>query len=145
MIICYWQKVLTLFTNYWFTENIRCLFLLLQDKLTVHKKMNFSIKDLFSTCDILRIWSHLLKKPLMKTFLCGVNLYNFSKESLISISQSKTKTYKYDPVCHSWWKQYSVTTFTVFGLNFQSFSTCLGWTKTIIHTQILLEFCTVCK
>ena len=35
--------------------------------------MNFSIKDFFSKCDQicrkLRIWSHLLKKPLMKSFI----------------------------------------------------------------------------
>ena len=43
-------------------------------------KMKFSIKDFFSKCDqvrsFLRIWSHLLKKSLMETFIlfveCGV-------------------------------------------------------------------------
>ena len=41
--------------------------------------MKFSIKDLFSKCNQirrkLRIWSHLLKKSLMKNFifLCSVN------------------------------------------------------------------------
>ena len=34
--------------------------------------MKFSIKDFFSKCDqirsFLRIWSHLLKKPLMENF-----------------------------------------------------------------------------
>ena len=41
------------------------------------QKMKFSIKDFFSKCDQirrkLRIWSHLLKKPLMKKlhFLCS--------------------------------------------------------------------------
>ena len=41
-------------------------------------KMKFSIKDFFSKCDqirsFLRIWSHLLKKSLMKNFifLCSV-------------------------------------------------------------------------
>ena len=36
------------------------------------QKMKFSIKDFFSKCDqilsFLRIWSHLLKKPLMENF-----------------------------------------------------------------------------
>ena len=46
-------------------------------KLTLHKKMKFSIKDFFSKCDyihsFLRIWPHLLKKPLMQNFIfCAV-------------------------------------------------------------------------
>ena len=51
------------------------------------QKMKFSIKDFFSKCDqsrsFLRIWSHLLKKSLMKTsFLCSemfnsVNIVSF--------------------------------------------------------------------
>ena len=41
------------------------------------QKMKFSIKDFFSKCDqissFLRIWSHLLKKSLMKNFIfCAV-------------------------------------------------------------------------
>ena len=41
------------------------------------QKMNFSIKDFFSKCDQIRkklqIWSHLLKKSLMKNFIfCAV-------------------------------------------------------------------------
>ena len=41
-------------------------------------KMEFSVKDFFSKCDqirsFLRIWSHLLKKSLMKNFIfCEVN------------------------------------------------------------------------
>ena len=41
--------------------------------------MKFSIKDFFSKCDQicrkLRIWSHLLKKPLMENFIfCAVLL-----------------------------------------------------------------------
>ena len=44
-------------------------------------KMNFSIKDFFSKCDQLRIWSHLLKKSLMENFnfcavLEGIRCYN---------------------------------------------------------------------
>ena len=37
------------------------------------RKMKFSIKDFLSKCDqirsFLRIWSHLLKKSLMKNFM----------------------------------------------------------------------------
>ena len=37
------------------------------------QKMKFTIKDFFSKCDqirsFLRIWSHLLKKPLMENFI----------------------------------------------------------------------------
>ena len=41
------------------------------------QKTKFSIKDFFSKCDkirsFLRIWSHLLKKPLMENFIfCAV-------------------------------------------------------------------------
>ena len=47
---------------------------------TTTQKMKFSIKDFFSKCDQirrkLRIWSHLLKKSLMKTsFFCAVNIW----------------------------------------------------------------------
>ena len=43
----------------------------------LYKKMKFSIRDFFSKCDqilrFLRIWSHLLKKSLMKDFIfCAV-------------------------------------------------------------------------
>ena len=45
---------------------------------SLHKKMEFSIKDFFSKCDEIRrklwIWSHLLKKSLMENFIfCAVN------------------------------------------------------------------------
>ena len=41
------------------------------------QKMKFSIKDFFSKCDQIRwnvrVWSHLLKKPLMENFIfCAV-------------------------------------------------------------------------
>ena len=66
--------------------------------------MKFSVKDLFSKCDQsrrkLRIWSHLLEKPLTENFifLCSVNT-NYSifikNESLIllvlSFSESLIK------------------------------------------------------
>ena len=48
-----------------------------RSKVTLHKKMKFSIKDFFSKYDqirsYLRIWSHLLKKSLMENFIfCAV-------------------------------------------------------------------------
>ena len=47
-------------------------------KSTTAQKMKCSIKDFFSKCDqirsFLRIWSHLLKKSLMESFIfCAVN------------------------------------------------------------------------
>ena len=46
---------------------------------TLHKKMKFEIKDFLSKWDqihsFLRIWSYLLKKPLMENFIfCAVHL-----------------------------------------------------------------------
>ena len=45
----------------------------------MHKKMKFSIKDLFGKyeqiCSFLWIWSHLLKKSLMENFIfCPVQI-----------------------------------------------------------------------
>ena len=41
--------------------------------VTAHKKMKFFVKDFLGKCDQvlrkLRIWSHLLKKSLMKNFM----------------------------------------------------------------------------
>ena len=50
--------------------------------MTLHKKMEFSIKDFLSKCDQIRrklkIWSHLLKKSLIENFIfCAVWLYQF--------------------------------------------------------------------
>ena len=47
------------------------------------QKMKFSIKDLFSKCDQIRIqiriWSHLLKKSLMEKFIfCAVVFKGYS-------------------------------------------------------------------
>ena len=44
-------------------------------------KMTFSIKDVFGKLDqiriLLRIWSYLLKKPLMENFIfCAVDLFH---------------------------------------------------------------------
>ena len=44
---------------------------------TLHKKKKkkFAIKDFFSKCDQIQIWSHLLKKSLMENFIfCAVQL-----------------------------------------------------------------------
>ena len=53
--------------------------------LTIYtaQKMKFSIKDFFCKCDqirsFLRIWSHLLKKSLMKNFIfCTMVFLKFS-------------------------------------------------------------------
>ena len=53
--------------------------------------MIFFIKDFFSKCDqicrklrILRIWSHLLKKSLMKNFIfCAVSYWNFPAKHIL--------------------------------------------------------------
>ena len=50
-----------------------------QSQRSLHKKMKFSVKDFFSKCDQirgkLRIWSHLLKKSLVKNFIfCTVDI-----------------------------------------------------------------------
>ena len=53
--------------------------------LTLHNKMKFPIKDIFSKFDqvhsFLRIWSHLLKKSLMENIIfCTVYLSNYDIE-----------------------------------------------------------------
>ena len=52
----------------------------------MHKKMNFSVKNLFSKCEHirikLRIYSHLLNKSLTENFIfCVVNIIGFTTES----------------------------------------------------------------
>ena len=54
------------------------------------QKMRFSIKDFFSKCDqihsFLRIWSHLLKKSFMKSFIfCAL----YKKEKHLPMIQRK--------------------------------------------------------
>ena len=48
------------------------------------QKMKFSIKDFFSECDqirsFLRIWSHLLKKSLIKNFIFCAMMYPEEEE-----------------------------------------------------------------
>ena len=57
---------------------------------TLHKKINFSIKNSFSKCDQirrkLRIWSHLLKKSLIESliFYCS-DLFKHYKSSLFLV------------------------------------------------------------
>ena len=46
------------------------------------QKMKFSITDFFSRCDqirsILRIWSHLLKKPVIENFIfCSADFFKW--------------------------------------------------------------------
>ena len=70
-----WSEKDVLTTNLLHTIQISSLLLTYHTAL----RMKFSIKDFFSKCDqirsFLRIWSHLLKKPLMKNFifLCSVS------------------------------------------------------------------------
>ena len=56
------------------------------------QKMKFSIKDFFSKCDQirrkLRIWSHLLKKSLMESFIFCAVYDNFNPMKKI-FTQSK--------------------------------------------------------
>ena len=68
------------------------------------QKMKLSIKDFFSECDQnlrkLRIWSHLLKKPLVENLIfCAVqneNLWRLktSKDKNIESHQNFTGSYK---------------------------------------------------
>ena len=60
--------------------------------------MKFSIEDFFSKCDQirrkLRIWSHLLKKPVMENFIfCAVTRYKplFSDPIFIEFAYLFTK------------------------------------------------------
>ena len=63
---------------FWFYYLLRAIFLsklfnLFKSKTFTAQKMKFFIKGFFSKCDqigsFLRIWSHLLKKPLMENFI----------------------------------------------------------------------------
>ena len=57
---------------------------------TAETKMKFSMKDFFSKCDqmssFLRIWSHLLKKPLMENIIFGQCILLFSSISISTFS-----------------------------------------------------------
>ena len=65
-------------TNIYFVEVSYHVIMFLSEAL-LHKKMKFSIEDFFSKYDqihsFLWIWSHLLKKLLMKNFIfCAVRI-----------------------------------------------------------------------
>ena len=56
--------------------------------------MKFSIKDFFGKCDLirrnLRIWSHLLKKSLMKNFIfCAVYIQLTQRIPILQILATK--------------------------------------------------------
>ena len=61
----------------WFKDSVNCLV----PGMDIAQKMKFSIKNFFTKCDqirrFLRIWSHLLKKSFMKSFifLCSGTFY----------------------------------------------------------------------
>ena len=64
----YWLDQLNSLVNVWFSASLQ---------FSTTQKMKFSNKGFFSKCDpirsFLRIWSHLLKKSLMKNFIfCSV-------------------------------------------------------------------------
>ena len=66
-------------------KNLRLKFFLHRIELPLHKKLKFSIKYFFNKCDQirrkLRIWSHLLKKSLMESFIfCAVYLKKCSED-----------------------------------------------------------------
>ena len=63
-------------------------------KVFTARKMNFSIKDFFNKCDqirnLLRIWSHLLKKSLTENFIyCAVFELFFSHKHNAHVNQTK--------------------------------------------------------
>ena len=70
-----------------------------QHRATTAQKMNFSIKGFFSKCDQirrkLRIWSHLLKKSLMRNFIFVQCLSSPNDVHKINNNQSiRTKKFK---------------------------------------------------
>ena len=84
------QKIILKFVNFYLNRNLK--WRMYCETLTA-QKMKFFIIDFFSKCDKtrrkLRIWSHLLKKSLMKKiffcvaphcdYCCIKNLFQFSK------------------------------------------------------------------
>ena len=72
------------------------------------QKMKFSIKDLVNKCDqirnFLRIWSHLLKKPLMENFIfCAVSFEVVLKLLLLTLNNcfAVLRRYIQKPVKHT--------------------------------------------
>ena len=99
------------------------------------KKKRFSIKDFFSKYDQirrkLRIWSHLLKKSLMKNFifLCGDNVSQHLNISIEIIKQ------KFDIFT------YLICTNINSSLKSSLFSSCLKITNaTPLHKKVRNEF-----
>ena len=65
-------------------ENVPSLYLIISCNLQrfkyLEKKLNFSIKDIFSKC--VEIWSHLLKKSLMEILIfCAVLVIQITSEN----------------------------------------------------------------
>ena len=89
-----------------FTKNLFQIFDLFFISFTAQKMKSF-IKDFFSKWDRIRrkfwIWSHLLKKPLMKNFIfCAAILPLFEKELLIIIITLiiiLTKAFEAEVIC----------------------------------------------
>ena len=72
------QVIVAKITQKQILSSFAWLLCLHQNIFWLHKKMKFSITDLFSKCDQisrkLRSWSHLLKKSLVENiFLCSVS------------------------------------------------------------------------
>ena len=62
-------------------------------KITLPKKMKFSIKNFFSKCDqihsFLQIWSYLLKKSLMKNLIfCAVERFFYILKAYLARCQT---------------------------------------------------------
>ena len=90
-------------------------------KITLHKRMKFSIKDLFSKCDQirrkLRIWSHLLKKSLVENVIFCAELFEhiyriicnvFNTVSLALLQREFNLFFKLGKACSS------LSSFTIF-------------------------------
>ena len=65
-----------------FDSPVLTIFVCSNDDYFTAQKIKFSIKDLFRKCDqirsFLRVWSHFLKKSLMKNFiLCAVLITSY--------------------------------------------------------------------
>ena len=72
----FYLRCTLLFKDFW-DNNLDLFIPLIQWQINTAQKMKFSIKDFFSKCDqigsFLWIWSHLLKKSLMKNLIfCAV-------------------------------------------------------------------------
>ena len=77
-------------------KRLTCLIKSFKDINNTAQKMRFSIKNFFSKWDQirrkLRIWSHLLKKPLMENFIfCAVYVFKHSadKQYLYKFKQTQ--------------------------------------------------------